>query len=218
MSNKIISPYPNISGYATIIKSARKDHKCRECNHRISKGSTYISIHESAFEGSVWNSFPICEECYQKLISKIVNLDAVSVESVTSKLTEVTGGDIRARIKTVYQTSDNKTFINESDALQHEKFIVGKSKLIMASTDGITENVDEALAVCIIDQDALYAFDMLCRRSQLFTTKLEALPDQIRYGIYLRNRTNVKFSYVKNDTANALKLCFDEMLSSKTSE
>lgn len=212
--NRIPFPYTDISGYATVVASARKEHRCVECHKSIDKGSTYICIHEAVFDGSTWNSFGICEKCYGHLLSK--NIDKLSVDIngsdyVNEKIqaaaeAKVMPASAASRIRQVFQTSDGKLFNHGSAALEHETLLLGKEKLIMYSVDARVSDLDSAIFLYIPDSDALYAFDKICKDSKTYGGRREVPALEKRsYGLYILDSNASQFKYIPNAAACALK-------------
>lgn len=214
--NRIPFPYTQISGYAAVVASARKDHRCVECRKTIAKGSTYICIHEAVFDGATWNSFGICEKCYGHLLAKNIDklpidLDVVDMNYVNEKTqvaTEVkaTPASAASRIRQVFQTSDGKLFNHGSAALEHETLLLGKEKLIMYSVDKRVTDLDSAIFLYIPDSDAMYAFDKICKDSKIYGGRRDAPALEKRsYGLYILDANISQFKHIPNAAACALK-------------
>lgn len=223
--NRIPFPYTDISGYATVVASARKDHRCVECHKLIEKGSTYICIHEAAFDGLTWNSFGICESCYGKMLSKNIDkisetLDSVNKSYVDSKIEEAADSkDLPAsaasRIRQMFQTSDGKLFNHGSAALEHETFMLGKEKLVMYSHNARVDTPETAIFVYIPDSDAMYAFDKICKDIKMHS---DTTPTQLScrsYGLYILDPGNNQFKYIPNAAVCALKSFVQHMIEHK---
>lgn len=214
--NRIPFPYTDISGYATVIASARKDHRCVECRKAIDKGSTYICIHEAVFDGATWNSFGICEKCYGHLLAKNIDnlpveIDLADSDYVKEKLqvaaeAKAMPASAASRIRQVFQTSDGKLFNHGSAALEHETLLLGKEKLIMYSVDTRVTDLDSAIFIYIPDSDAMYAFDKICKDSKIYggRSNVSAL-EKRSYGLYILDANTSQFKYIPNATVCALK-------------
>lgn len=219
MKNNIIFPEPNAEGYANIVQSARKDHKCSCCKKQIAKGDTYISVHIAICDGAMWRSNALCVECYQSAISKKLQLEGVYLEDLqksadaslqklpnTSKLEDA----CRRQIKVVYEASDGETFSSIDKAIEHEK-IAAAQELIMYNYEGkVTLTVENALAVYIGNDAALELFLKMCEKEiakDCGKTYISAGIDRDTFspGFYVWDSNDLKYIFIDPNSLLALR-------------
>ena len=215
--NKVLYPYLDNNGYARKILKSRKQHTCMECCCNIEKGSSYISIHR-CYDNVNWDSAPLCNSCYSKMIpARCYSVDRADRDYVDSKINEALAESSSAasRITQVYKTSDAKIFDSVSAALEHETLLGGISKLILYSSDRRVNDLDSAILVYILDTEALYAFDYICKKSKLYANRDIDVLDKRDYGLFILDPETSQFRRVSNAAEVALTSFIPFMLNKK---